>query len=172
MDGAAGYGHAGAEHDSSPNVIKSVLESLYKQVREGSGSPANAANLVAATQAGLVAGGARTIRRRSRRYTGTWPEVARERLVPAGKQAGTGDPTREGTTTDRAPERATTEMAPRAPRFVFFRFFRFRKRRATLRARALNFPSISEHIEQQLPCITAARLGDGARPRIDRDGDG
>ena len=58
MDGAAGYGHAGAEYDSSPNVIKSVLESLYKQVREGSGMRhANAANLVAATQAGLVAGG-------------------------------------------------------------------------------------------------------------------
>ena len=58
LDGAAGYGHASAEYDSSPNVIKSVLESLYKQVREGSAMRhANAANLVAATQAGLVAGG-------------------------------------------------------------------------------------------------------------------
>ena len=55
--GAAGYGHA-PEYDSSPNVIKSVLESLYKQVREGSAMRhTNAANLVAATQAGLVAGG-------------------------------------------------------------------------------------------------------------------
>ncbi len=58
LDGAAGYGHAPAEYDSSPNVIKSVLESLYKQVREGSAMRyTNAANLVAATQAGLVAGG-------------------------------------------------------------------------------------------------------------------
>lgn len=42
--------------------------------------------------------------------------------MPAGKQAGTGDPTREGTTTDRAPERATTETAPRRRVSFFFSF--------------------------------------------------
>jgi hypothetical protein len=63
--------------------------------------------------------------------------------VPAGKQAGTGDPTREGTTTDRAPERATTETAPRRRVSFFFRFFRFRKRRATLPGSSAELP---EHI--------------------------
>ena len=91
--------------------------------------------------------------------------------MPAGKQAGTGDPTREGTTTDRAPERATTRRR-RGAAFRFFVSFASGNDAQRFRARALNFPSILEHTEQQLPCITAARLGDGARPRIDRDGDG
>jgi len=60
--------------------------------------------------------------------------------VPAGKQAGTGDPTREGTTTDRAPERATTETAPRRRVSFFFRFFRFQKRRATLPGSSAELP--------------------------------
>ena len=98
MDGAAGYGHAPAEYDSSPNVIKSVLESLYKQVREGSGCATQTPRTSwrRRRRGSSPAALARTIRRRSRRYTGIWPEVARERLVPAGKQAGTGDPTRGG----------------------------------------------------------------------------
>jgi hypothetical protein len=41
-------------YDTSPTVVKSVLESLYKQVREGRGHHHHA-DLVAATQAGVAA---------------------------------------------------------------------------------------------------------------------
>ena len=45
---------ASTGYDTSPTVVKSVLESLYKQVREGRGHH-HAADLVAATQAGVAA---------------------------------------------------------------------------------------------------------------------
>ena len=41
-------------YDTSPTVVKSVLESLYKQVREGRGHH-HAADLVAATRSGVAA---------------------------------------------------------------------------------------------------------------------
>jgi hypothetical protein len=45
---------ASTGYDTSPTVVKSVLESLYKQVREGRGHHHHA-DLVAATQAGVAA---------------------------------------------------------------------------------------------------------------------
>ena len=58
IDAPDGFAHApvGAEYEASPGVVKSVLESLYKQMREGRAHHGHAANLVAAMQAGQVAG--------------------------------------------------------------------------------------------------------------------
>ena len=82
--------------------------------------------------------------------------------MPSGKQAGTGDPTREGTTTDRAPERATTETAPRR-RVSFF----CHDIRATLPGSSAELPEEQSMSSSSCRVLTAARLGDGARPRID-----
>lgn len=55
VEATDGPAMASTGYDTSPTVVKSVLESLYKQVREGRGHD-HAANLVAATQAGFAAG--------------------------------------------------------------------------------------------------------------------
>lgn len=53
VEATDGPAMASTGYDTSPTVVKSVLESLYKQVREGRGHD-HAANLVAATQAGFA----------------------------------------------------------------------------------------------------------------------
>ena len=60
MDTPDSYAHAPAhapvEYEATPEVVKSVLESLYTRMREGRAHQGQAADLVAATQAGLAAG--------------------------------------------------------------------------------------------------------------------